>query len=92
MSKEKITIKEKKNEQIVEAKKNIFHSDELKQSDLKINNVFFISPKYNPGCLKRMKSPTNKQRKYQIEKELYYIRDNKKVHLSKGETIYFTSN
>ena len=53
---------------------------------------FFINPKYNPGCLKRMKSPTNKQRKYQIEKELYYIRDNKKVHLSKGETIYFTSN
>ena len=45
MSKEKVTIKEKKNEQIVEAKKNIFHSDELKQSDLKINNVFFYKSK-----------------------------------------------
>jgi hypothetical protein len=82
--------KEKKNEPAVtESKKNIFHYDELKQGDAKQSNYSWISPDYNPGCLKRIKSQYNKQKKYQIQKELYYTRDNKKVIMSVGEIISF---
>lgn len=85
--------KENKNEVtlIAENKKNIFNYDELKQGDPKMSNYSWINPNYNPGCLKRLKSQNNKFKKYQIQKELYYVRDNKKVTMSIGETISFIS-
>lgn len=83
--------KEKKSETVIENKKNIFSYDELKQGDAKISNYKWINPDFNPGCLKRVKSSFNKQKKYQIQKELYYIRDNKKVIMGAGDTISFIS-
>jgi hypothetical protein len=82
--------KEKKQE-VIEAKKLVFHHDELKQSDPKTSNYNWISPVYNPGCLKRLKSNYNKFKKYSIQKELFYMRDGKKVIMSAGDTISFTS-
>lgn len=73
----------------VEARKNVFHYDELKQGDPKMSNYSWISPKYNPGCLKRLKSKFNPFKKYQVEKELFYMRDGKKVIIIKGDTISF---
>lgn len=83
--------KEKKQETVIEAKKNIFHYDELKQNDPKTSNYSWISPAYNPGCLKRIKSAHNKFRKYIVQKELFYMRDGKKVNVAAGDTISFTS-
>lgn len=83
--------KEKKQETTIEAKKNVFHYDELKQGDPKISNYNWISPTYNPGCLKRMKSAYNKFKKYTVQKELFYMRDGKKVIVAAGDVISFTS-
>jgi hypothetical protein len=89
MIKEKKQENNRKNELAVDAKKNIFHYDELKQSDPKMSNQNWISPDYNPGCLKRVKSSVNQPKKYRIEKELYYMRDGKKVIMSKDDLINF---
>lgn len=87
---EKETQKDKKKEQTsVDAKKNVFHFDELKQSDQKMSTNKYINPHFNPGCLSRVKSNTNGTRKYSVEKELYYMRDHKKVFISKGEMVNF---
>ena len=80
--------KEIKKEQ--ELKKNVFNYNELKQSDQKLSTNNYINPDFNPGCLSRVRSTSNPQKKYKVEKELYYTRDNKKVQLSKGEIINFT--
>lgn len=79
--------KEIKKEQ--ELRKNIFNYSELKQSDQKISTNNYINPDFNPGCLSRVKSSSSPQKKYKVEKDLYYVRDNKKVSLSKGEIINF---
>lgn len=73
-----------------ELKKNIFNYNELKQSDQKLSTNNYINPDFNPGCLSRVRSTSNPYKKYKVEKELYYTRDNKKVQLSKGEIINFT--
>lgn len=91
MSKEKKQEVKEKRQEVLEAKKNVFHSDELKQSDAKTSNYKWISPDYNPGCLKRLKSTVNKFKKYSIQKELFYMRDGKKVIMSVGDVISFTS-
>lgn len=81
---------EKQKEQTpVEARKNIFHNDELKQSDTKMAKFECVSPKFNPGCLKRLRSKNNLFKKYQIQKELFYMRDGKKVIMPVGENISF---
>lgn len=91
MSKEKKQEVKEKRQEVLEAKKIVFHYDELKQSDPKTSNYNWISPKYNPGCLKRLKSTSNKFKKYSIQKELFYMRDGKKVIMSVGDMISFTS-
>ena len=73
----------------IEAKKNVFHYDELKQGDPKMSNYSWISPDYNPGCLKRLKSKFNPNKKYSVEKELFYMRDGKKVIMPVGEVVSF---
>jgi hypothetical protein len=83
--------KEKKQEAVIEAKKNVFHYDELKQGDPKVSNYSWINPSYNPGCLKRMKSAYNKFKKYTVQKELFYMRDGKKITMAAGDLISFTS-
>ena len=83
--------KEKKQEAVLEAKKNVFHYDELKQGDPKVSNYSWINPSYNPGCLKRIKTNNSKFKKYSIQKELFYMRDGKKVTMSIGDSISFTS-
>lgn len=75
--------------QSIEARKNIFHYDELKQSETKISKNEPVSPKFNPGCFKRLKSKVNLSKKYQIQKELFYMRDGKKVIMPVGEVVSF---
>jgi hypothetical protein len=74
----------------IEAKSNVFNFDALKLKDQKIVNKF-ISPDFNPGALKRLRSKNNLNvgRKYTVQKELYYEDGNKKVWLSIGDTIQF---
>jgi hypothetical protein len=84
-------VSKEKKQEVIEAKKIVFHYDELKQGDPKQSNYNWISPNYNPGCLKRLKSSVNKFKKYSIQKELFYMRDGKKVIMSVGDIISFTS-
>jgi hypothetical protein len=81
--------KEKEQVQQVESRKTSFHYDELKQSDPKMSKFEWVNPKFNPGCLKRIKSKTNLFKKYQIQKEMFYMRDDKKVIMPVGEIISF---
>ena len=72
----------------IEAKSNVFTYEALRQNDQKNNS--FINPDFNPGALKRIRNKHNKQKKYEIIKDLYYEEGNKKIWLSIGDQIYFS--
>jgi hypothetical protein len=75
---------------VIEAKSNVFNYKTLKQKNQKITDKW-ISPSFNPGAIKRLKSKNNLNvgKKYTVQKELYYEESGKKSWLNIGDVIQF---